>query len=876
MSLEAWSELRTFRDRVCDRAARLEERVYRIDECARVLGLRDGQLAGLIFDGMIAEIRPRSNLIRKDSVQMMRSNPESVFSRLQLTTNDIRECTGLPEFAVSALISKRAIEPVGKRGKSRSKKKGWLYFRLDQLIKSEEKVEAVLSRSKRKFTKRLNEENKRQEAHVNDLHSKSQVTAERLDVDLESNANRVEDVREGKLVFDDWQKDAIQSLLDGRDVFVQAPTGAGKTIIVEEFIRMKIDEGHRLFYAVPIKALANDKFFDFCELYGRDRVGINTGDITLNPAAPLVVGTTEIVRNILYSNEDAYDTIAFDEAQYLGDEERGSAWEEAIILSSGHSQLAFLSGSVANGEEICSWIRKIKEGEIDLYIEEKRPVPLKFAFPFGNGFLEQKDWPSLESYSEKHGQAYYSRPPEFFKAVRRANMTPALIFMPRRRDCEEVFDGMPSIGEERSKELEDMLAEHPEERFLNAKLRRMIVRQGCAYHHSGLLPAEKRVVETLAKRGELDFVSATMSLASGVNFSVRTCVISSYRRPGRGGNMQTLAPSEILQMWGRAGRRRLDTEGYVIPCMNILDIDQFSRVKAYPEPIQRSRFISVTSILSILARNDLFTLERLCSKSLSAHQHGIQYRVICDATMERDAGAFCGAAAYQLPEYRKRKRSGVTKEELSERTRCADCPNLESCTKVYEEIKNNPLEKMIRHLKRNNYINHDGSLTFMGRVAERFHSEIGLLVAFDIQRNALHPKRLIEYVACVSASAHKDFTGDRNQSTHSQARSVFPPWLFPLMWERMRGRRERFIYWNPGAGVLAREWVNADKWEDFIDDPAFEGMQGDIFRVLLRAGELLRSMEYIKDLCPEVAEAAAVGYRLIMRPPLVPEDIFKD
>ena len=213
-------------------------------------------------------------------------------------------------------------------------------------------------------------------------------------------------------------------------------------------------------------------------------------------------------------------------------------------------------------------------------------------------------------------------------------------------------------------------------------------------------------------------------------------------------------------------------------------------------------------------------------------------------------------------------------DDLRENYRCATCPNLKSCIKTYEEkIKFNPLQRMVKHLKMNGYIAEDFSLTFKGKLAERFHSEMGLLVAHDIDSGKVKPENLVEYAASVSASGHIDFIGSHQRIQLDCAKKIYPAFLFPNMWERQRGKPV-FINWNPGAGIVARQWVNAEEWDAFAEDFKNRNIQGDVFRALLRAGELLRSMAHIRDLRPELAEAAMVASKLIMRPPLIPDELF--
>ena len=862
---------------LCLRVQKLKVKDTLANDLIRQLQLRHFQLQELVRDGLIDEMLvEHRQSIKAESINVLQVDPMAILKKMPLSSLELQEILGVNADDIGEMINKRLLRSYRKKKRAGQMR---ALFRLSQLLGNELAIQKEVERVRKHVEQHKQSMINKYQNLEDDLTGKAVQTAERPKMVVppklkpHPTAPHLTPQTSG-FVLDPWQEQAILAMERGEHVFVQAPTGAGKTAVVEQFLVRNLDSGVTLFYAVPIKALANDKFFDFCELYGQENIGINTGDITLNPDAPVVIGTTEIVRNILLDRPNAYQVIAYDEAQYLGDPERGGAWEESIIMSSPETLLVFLSGSVANADVVANWVTEIKGRKVSTFTETHRPVPLKFAFPYKDGFLEEAEWPALINLAHKTHRSYYEDMPRFFKALTQADMTPTLLFMARRRDCEEVFKNVDDIDRDYSLKLKEELSKYPESSFLNLKARRLIERKGCAYHHSGLLPPEKRVIEALAKKGLLRFISATMSLASGVNFSVRSCFISEFQRPGNGGTMQDLQPSEILQMWGRAGRRGLDIEGYVIPYRDIEQTPNFAKVEAYPQPIVRENFVSPVNLLSILNRYTVEQLEGLCQKSFSSFVSGTVYRVFSDPTMFRDAEAICGSPTYELPPYRQGVYANMDAEELRDQFKCASCSNLKKCIKTYEEkIKFNPLQRMVKHLKMNAFISDDFSLTAKGKLAERFHSDMGLLVAHDIESGRVRPDNLVEYAASVSTSGHIDFTGTRQRATLDIAKRIYPQFLFPNLWERQRGRPV-FINWNPGAGIVARQWVNADDWDTFSEEFKLRNIQGDVFRSLLRTGELLRSMGHIRDLRPDLAEAAMVASKLIMKPPLIPEDLF--
>ena len=862
--------IQNIKDELIESCQNLQQNAYTIPEITKALKLFDFQIYLLIKEKVIFELKKsKPTTINARSIIYIKQNANKFIDKIPFTSVELQQMLDVPFETIAQLIDRGYLKSYRKK-----KRKGHIrsVFRMKNLFDNQSKINEVLSTHYNAIEETQRIQNLDGDALQESLLKKVQQTAERVSHDHLSNSKQQATFKKD-YELDPWQKNAILAVEKGNNIFVQAPTGAGKTAIVEEYINRNLQNGLTLFYAVPIKALANDKFFDFCELYGKDNVGINTGDITLNSTAPIVVGTTEIVRNIILDNPTVYQTIAFDEAQYLGDPERGGAWEESIILCDKNTRLIFLSGSVSNADRVAAWVSEIKGVQTDIFSETVRPVPLQFAFPYDKGYVKQEDWHDLQSLSQKNNHVLYNER-EFFAQIEKSEMTPVLLFMARRRDCEEILAEISTVSKESSEEMNNLLTNHPEYKFVNLKLRHLLIKKRVAYHHSGLLPPEKRVVETFAKKGLLRFVSATMSLASGVNFSVRTCYINEYQRPGNGGNMQDLSPSEILQMWGRAGRRGLDTEGYLIPCMNIDQTDRFKSIQAFPEAIQRTNFVSPVNLLSILNRYNVETLEELCEKSLSSFLENIRYRAFSDSTMKRDAGAICASPTYELPPYRQGVYANYDRKKMSKMYNCTECKNLKNCTKVYEhEIKYNPLQKMIKHLKINNFLTADFNLTQKGKLAERFHSEAGLLVAHHIIEGKVNPSNILRYAATVSAPGHIDFTGNRRRQHLDIAKKIYPLHLFPNLWERQRGRLV-FINWNPDAGNVAEKWIKASKWEDFLKKPSYEKIQGDIFRALLRSGELLKSISFISDLSPEIAQAAKDAHHKLMKPPLIPENLF--
>jgi superfamily II DNA/RNA helicase len=340
------------------------------------------------------------------------------------------------------------------------------------------------------------------------------------------------------LLPDLWQQEAVRALRDGKDVVVDAPTGAGKTHIFE--LLHGSFRGQAVF-TVPTRALANDKLADW-QRRGWD-VGIATGDLAMRLDAPVLVATLETQKaNILRRRGPRL--LVIDEYQMIGDEVRGVNYELAIALAPRETQLLLLSGSVANPQDIVTWLRRIGRDAV-LVAHRARPVP-----------LEEVDLDALPNRERKPPSGKW---PRLIGNALRAELGPVLMFAPRRRVAEELAEQLAA-----HLPLIDPLTLTAEQNGVAGQRLARLLHARVAYHHSGLSYAQRAgVIEPLAKNGQLRVVVATMGLAAGINFSMRSVVITGTTY--RAGNYdRQVRPDELLQMFGRAGRRGLDETGYAL------------------------------------------------------------------------------------------------------------------------------------------------------------------------------------------------------------------------------------------------------------------------------------------------------------------------
>ncbi len=369
-----------------------------------------------------------------------------------------------------------------------------------------------------------------------------------------------------------WQQQAITALREGKDAVVQAPTGAGKTLIFELWSRQGKNHGQAI-YTVPTRALANDKLAEW-----RARgwnAGIATGDLAENLDAPVIVATLETQKNRLIRG-DGPVLLVVDEYQMIGDADRGLNYELALALAPPQTQLLLLSGSVHNPQDIVKWLLRLGRQAV-LVRNDFRPVP-----------LEDVHEQTLSWHLPTEIRGYWAR---LTTKALAEGLGPVLIFAPRRNATE-------TIASELARQVP---CPHPlqltlaQKQLVGDNLARLL-KARVAYHHSGLSYAVRAgVIEPLAKAGQLRAVVATMGLAAGINFSLRSVALAgeSYRRDML---EQPLRPDEILQMFGRAGRRGIDEQGFVIVTNNGICLRD-----GYPAQLARSGMVDWNALLGIMA-----------------------------------------------------------------------------------------------------------------------------------------------------------------------------------------------------------------------------------------------------------------------------------
>lgn len=433
------------------------------------------------------------------------------------------------------------------------------------------------------------------------------------------------------LILDQFQKKAVNALLNDKSVIVSAPTGSGKTLIAEYITQEAINNNLCVVYTAPIKALSNQKYKDFCKLYGKDNVGLITGDISKNSSAPIRIMTTEIFRNMCLSKDESVKNIKYvvlDEVHFIDDPERGYVWEESIIFSPEDTRFLALSATIPNAQELCDWISSIRNHETVCIKHDKRSVPLHISFYHKDaGFCSLQtlhEYYAMNKRNKKRTKPSFDYS-AFIEEVVENN--PVLYFCFSRKDCEFFADKIskkkffrPSA--DISSYVHAHLKNYPDINSLSSvKLLRSCLPQGIGFHHAGLLPIIKDLVEDLFERGLIKILFTTETFAVGINMPAKTVCFNSIRKFD-GVNFRFLNSREFYQIAGRAGRRGIDKEGFVVVRIDPRDFDYYKiRRMLYTDEPVISRFkLSYNTVLKMIQEHDQKEIDEILKKSFYAYK----------------------------------------------------------------------------------------------------------------------------------------------------------------------------------------------------------------------------------------------------------------
>ena len=454
--------------------------------------------------------------------------------------------------------------------------------------------------------------------------------------------------------FDPFQITACHAVEDGKGVLVAAPTGAGKTVVGEFAAFFALQAGKKCFYTTPIKALSNQKYSEFVAKFGEDRVGLLTGDTSINGEADILVMTTEVLRNMLYAGSNTLTNlgcVVMDEVHYLADKFRGAVWEEVLIHLMESVQVISLSATVSNAEEFGDWLGEVR-GETEVIVSEIRPIPLFQHVLIGNRLMDLFDQPGkinpeiLQKEREairrsslgRNRRGRFAEPSDrmsradIIEKLQGENLLPAITFIFSRVGCDAAVKQCLHAGlrltspDERTEIRQTALrytqniAEEDLE-VLGFQEWLTALERGIAAHHAGLLPSFKGAVEDLFQRGLVKAVFATETLALGINMPARTVVLEKLIK-FNGEAHVPITPGEYTQLTGRAGRRGIDIEGNAViqwsPTVDSASAAGLASTRTYP---LRSSFSPTYNMaINLISRFGRETARRSLESSFAQFQ----------------------------------------------------------------------------------------------------------------------------------------------------------------------------------------------------------------------------------------------------------------
>ena len=708
--------------------------------------------------------------------------------------------------------------------------------------------------------------------------------------------------------LDGFQRTACERLETGKSVLVAAPTGSGKTTVAEFAVYLsRRERNERIFYTAPIKALSNQKFHELCDEYGEDEVGLLTGDVNIRGHAPIVVMTTEVLRNMIYAQSQALTDLGFvvlDEVHYLGDRFRGAVWEEIILHLPSATRIVALSATVSNAEEFGDWMHAVR-GDTEVVLSEHRPVPLhqhvlthrelaplfvgRDGYPTSGGRVN----PELRRLAQRHGDGgrrgrghergrgrehrdrVRGRPPirrsrrisraDIARALDEARLLPAIVFIFSRAGCDQavrqcLYEGVRLTTREERHEIravaQQVIADLTEEdrRVLGVREWLAGLERGVAAHHAGLLPAFKSAIETLFQRRLVKLVFATETLALGINMPARVVVIEKLEK-FNGEQRVPLTSGEYTQLTGRAGRRGIDVEGHaVVVWQEGLDLDALSHLAgARSFPVNSSFRPTPNMAVNLLERLTLEQAQDTLELSFAQFQAD---RAVVDQARElqaeqRSLAGYEQAAARSQGSDKKRWEDRARKlRRRLERGRRQVANRAGTIARTFGRVVDELDELDYLRIERGDTDQPTVTVTGWGELLRRIYGERDLLVAQCIRHDLWHSLGAAELAAMACALSYEPRRDDEEAPR-------LPGGAFPYAFDRVldewlilddlaeRHRLPKIPMPHAGIAAAMFDWASGDSFERVLETSG------------VGAGDFVRWAKQTIDLLDQVAQACS-------------------
>ena len=689
-----------------------------------------------------------------------------------------------------------------------------------------------------------------------------------------------------------FQEEAVKAVDGHNDVIVATHTGNGKTLVADYVMDKCLAEGKTVIYTAPIKALSNQKYREFTALYGEDRVGLVTGDTVINQTAPVLMVTTEILRNIIHDDPERIKNLAYiilDEIHYIGDRDRGTVWEEIIMFRDPQTKILGLSATVPNAADLAAWMQEVSGQPCILVSWQDRIVKQTHAY-----YDRKKgttDWKTYQKTALTCEREYRTSHLDFIKFAEKQKLFPVLFFVFSRRGCEEDAEEASSVysllSPEEMKQVNDIAADfeyqYPE--LTDSYSWHEVVtfaQSGICCHHAGLLPPAKRFAETLFEKRLIRVLYATETFAVGINFPVRTVCFPSLRKfDGEG--FRNLTGSEYLQMSGRAGRRGFDTVGFVYTLTDMRDyrLGRACDISAMkPEAVRSSFCLSYNTVLTLASGFGEKRAGEMFGHGLGAWQ----YRKDAAGTEPKCPAfrtPFCplyGTAGLGGAKGKKNRADRRKCREEEEAVRnpevCAAAEKAaKECTKkekracrewgstygirpdpAYVQLKD--YRQKLKFLSELGYIDGSGELSPRGKLCASFHIQEAVLTELITAEGMMMfpPERIAGIAGGLCTDARDGFRQPDEPEVYSVIGRLSAA-------ERKCGITPQESFNAKGYGMLY-DWASGKTWQEITSK--YECEEGDFVACVRRAVDFLRQ---IKQTCApeEGGKAAACTIKILDR-----------
>jgi ATP-dependent RNA helicase HelY len=677
--------------------------------------------------------------------------------------------------------------------------------------------------------------------------------------------------------FDEFQVEACEHLAAGGGVLVAAPTGSGKTVVGEFAIWLALQSGTKCFYTTPIKALSNQKYHDLCARFGDENVGLLTGDTSINGEAPVVVMTTEVLRNMIYAGSRTLlglSYVVMDEVHYLADRFRGAVWEEVILGLADSVQLVALSATVNNAEEFGAWLDWVRDG-VAVVVSEKRPVPLFQHVMAGEQIHSLFDKrgahfnPALMGLALEQQQRFRNRGPrghgpgrgasltpkrrDVVAKLKSMNLLPAIYFIFSRNGCDGAVrqlltDGVRLTNKDERNELLAIAQAHgatlsfEDKRAIDWETFTTALGAGIAAHHAGLLPLVKSIVEEGFVRGLIKVVFATETLALGINMPAKSVVIEKLVK-FNGEETAEMTPVEYTQLTGRAGRRGIDVEGHAVvlwgSTMNPKMVAGLAGKRTYP--LVSSFVPSYNMAVNLVGTLGRKRAREVLQRSFAQYQADRRGGGALDANNQRGAGASRSGSA--------RQRNGADSQLNSARGRSRDSlvsrPSSAGKRSIVREFDSVcAVLDELGYLDRNN----PDSVPQQGKLLARIYNELDVVVAEGIRTGVFAPLTVPELAAVLSTLVYESRTemrepGQLPTTASAEAETALRNIRRDIRKVERAHDVEQTKALDAGFARAAYEWASGEPLADVLTEHG------------LAAGDFVRWCRQVIDLSSQIAQA---------------------